>query len=175
MRHMLLTISTVFALVALTAPADAQFNIGAQGAVISGVGDLSTVSPGAPDLNNTYGLGARVGLQPPLSPIGVVGQGVYYFPDAADYSYSTYSLAARLRLSTPLLSPYVLGGWQWRRASSGGTSNTESGAMFGVGVQLNFVVSLFLEGNFEFHEEVAGTTDFDNNPIVIKGGIIFGS
>ena len=65
MRHMLLTISTVFALVALTAPADAQFNIGAQGAVISGVGDLSTVSPGAPDLNNTYGLGARVGLQPP--------------------------------------------------------------------------------------------------------------
>ncbi len=174
MRHMLLTISTVFVLVAPAAPADAQFKIGAQGAVISGVDSLSTIVPGAANLNNTYGLGVRVGLQPPLSPIGVVGQGVYYFPDAADYSYSTYSLAARLRLSTPLISPYALGGWQWRRTSSGGTSNTESGAMFGVGVQLNFVVSLFLEGNFEFHEEVAGTTDFDNNPIVIKGGITFG-
>ena len=172
---MLLTISTVLALVALAAPADAQFKIGAQGAVISGVDSLSTIVPGAANLNNTFGLGARVAFEPPLSPIGVVGQGVYYFTDAADYSYSTYSLAARLRLSTRLVSPYALGGWQWRRTSSGGTRNTESGAMFGVGVQLNFVVSLFLEGNFEFHEEVAGTTDFDNNPIVIKGGIIFGS
>jgi len=105
----------------------------------------------------------------------VVGQGVYYFPDAADYSYSTYSLAAQFRLSLPLISPYALGGWQWRRTSSGGTSNTEGGAMVGVGVQLNFVVSLFLEANWEFHDEVAGTTDFDNDPIVIKGGIIFGS
>ena len=175
MRHMLLTISTVLALVALAAPAGAQFKIGAQGAVITGVDSLSTVVPGAADLNDTFGLGARVALQPPLSPIGVVGQGVYYFPDADDYSYSTYSLAAQLRMPTPLISPYALGGWQWRRTSSGGTSSTENGAMLGVGVQLNFVVSLFLEANFEFHEEVAGTTDFDKNPIVIKGGIIFGS
>ena len=78
-------------------------------------------------------------------------------------------------MSTLLISPYALGGWQWRQTSSGGTSSTENGAMLGVGVQLNFVVSLFLEANFEFHEEAARTTDFDNNPIVIKGGIIFGS
>ena len=168
MRRMLLTLSTVFALVALAAPVDAQFNFGAQGAVITGVDDLN-------NLSNTYGLGARVGFQAPLLPIGVLGQGVYYFPDAADFSYSTYSLAASFRISTPMISPYGLGGWQWRRTSTGGASNTENGAMIGVGVELNLGVSLFLEGTYEFTEELTGNPDFDNNPIVIKGGIIFGS
>lgn len=167
MRRMLLTLSTVFALVALAAPVDAQFNFGAQGAVITGVDSLS-------NLSNTYGLGARVGFQAPLLPIGVLGQGVYYFPDAADFSYSTYSLAASFRISTPIISPYALGGWQWRRTTSGGTTSRKNGAMFGVGVELNFGVSLFLEANFEFHEEVPGMPDLDNNPIVIKGGITFG-
>jgi len=156
---MLLTLSTVIALVALAAPVDAQFNFGAQGAVITGVDDLS-------NLSNTYGLGARVGFQAPLLPIGVLGQGVYYFPDAADFSYSTYSLAGSFRISTPLISPYALGGWQWRRTTSAGTTSTESGAMLGVGVQLNLGVSLFLEANWEFHE--------GDDPIVIKGGIMIG-
>lgn len=167
MRRMLLTLSTVFALVALAAPVDAQFNFGAQGALITSVDTLS-------NLSNTYGLGARVGFQAPLLPIGVLGQGVYYFPDAADYSYSTYSLAASFRISTPIISPYALGGWQWRRTTSAGTTSRKNGAMFGVGVELNFGVSLFLEANFEFHEEVPGMPDLDNNPIVIKGGITFG-
>ena len=174
MRRMLLTLSTVFALVALAAPADAQFKFGAQGAVITGVDDQSTILPGAPDLNGVFGVGARLAVQPPLSPLGLVGQGVYYFPDADDYGYMTYSIAAQLRMSTPVISPYVLGGWQWRRTSTGGTSATESGAMVGVGVQLNFGLALFLEGIFEFHDEVTSTPEFDNSPFVIKGGIIFG-
>ena len=175
MRRILLTLSTVFALVALAAPVDAQLKFGAQGAVMSSVDDLSTITPGAPDLSGTFGLGARVALQPPLAPIGVVAQGVYYFPDVDDYDYMTYSIAAQLRMTTPLLSPYALGGWQWRRTSFAGTSGTESGAMIGVGVQLNFMVALFLEGTLEFNDEVTGMPDFDNKPIVIKGGIIFGS
>ena len=174
MRSMPLIIATTCVLVALAAPADAQFSFGAQGAVITGVDDLSTILPGAPDLSNTYGLGARVVFQAPVLPIGLVGQGTYYFPDADDYDYSTFSLAARFRLSIPLISPYGLGGWQWRRTSTGGTSNTESGAMFGVGVELNLGISLFLEGTYEFTEELPGNPDFDNNPIVIKGGIMFG-
>ena len=175
MRHMLLTLSTVCALVALAAPADAQIKFGAQGAVMTSLDDLSAILPGAPKLSGTYGVGARAALQPPLLPIGLVAQGVYYFPDADDYDYLTYSIAAQLRMSTPVVSPYALGGWQYRRTSTGGTSNTESGAMIGVGVQLNFGVALFLEGTFEFNEELTGLPDFDNNPIVIKGGIMFGS
>ena len=167
MRGILLTLSTVFALVVLPAPADAQFNFSAQGALITSVDTLSSLS-------NAFGVGARVGFKAPLFPIGVLGQGVYYFPDGTDFSYSTYSIAARYAFPSPMISPYGLGGWQWRRASSGGASNTESGAMLGIGVELNLGVSLFLEANWEFHEEVTGMPDFDNNPIVIKGGITFG-
>ena len=174
MRGSFLTLATAFALVALAAPADAQFSFGAQGAVITGVGDLGTISPGAPDLNNTYGLGARAVVQPPVLPIGLVVQGIYYFPDAVDYDYSTYSLAARFRLSLPFISPYGLGGWQWRRTGTGGASSTESGAMIGVGVEVNLGVSLFIEGTYEFTEELTGNPDFDNAPIVIKAGIMFG-
>ena len=46
--------------------------------------------------------------------------------------------------------------------------------MLGVGVQLNLGISLFLEANWEFHDEVTGMPDFDNDPIVIKGGITVG-
>ena len=76
MRGILLTFSTVCAIVVLAAPADAQFNFSAQGAVISGVDDLGTIVSGAPNLKDTYGLGARVGFKVPLFPIGVLGQGV---------------------------------------------------------------------------------------------------
>ena len=127
------------------------------------------------DLNGTFGIGPRVALQPPLLPIGVVGQGVYYFPDCGggDCSYLTYSLAAQLRLPMPIVNPYAIGGWQWRRSGNGET-HTESGAMLGVGVQLNLGVSIFLEGTFEFNDEIPEAPDFDNDPIVIKGGILLG-
>ena len=174
MRGILLTFSTVCAIVVLAAPADAQFNFSAQGAVISGVDDLGTIVSGAPNLKDTYGLGARVGVRVPLFPIGVRGQGVYYFPEEDDYSYSTYSIAARYALPTPMISPYGIGGWQWRRTSSMGVSNTESAAMLGLGVELNLGVSLFLEASWEFNEELTAMPDFDNDPIVIKGGITFG-
>ena len=173
MRRLLLILTMAVAGVALAQPASAQLPLkfGVQGAVMTGLEDLSG-TPGATDLNGTFGLGARVALQPPLLPIGVIAQGVYYFPEG-DGSYQTYSLAGQLRLSLPMLSPYAIGGWQWRRTSNG-TSNTENGAMVGLGVQLDLGLSLFLEGTFEFNDEVSGAPDFDNNPIVIKGGVMLG-
>ncbi|MDH3207051.1 MAG: porin family protein [Gemmatimonadota bacterium] len=176
MRRLLLTLTIAVASVALAQPADAQLPLkyGVQGALMTGLGDLPTGVPsGVADLNGTFGLGARVALQPPILPIGVVGQGVYYFPEG-DGSYMTYSLAAQLRLPLPVISPYAIGGWQFRRTSGGGSSNTESGPMVGVGVQLNLGLSLFLEGTFEFNDEITAAPDFDNNPIVIKGGVLLG-
>ena len=104
----------------------------------------------------------------------MVAQGVYYFTDVDDYDFMTYSLAAQFRLSTPVISPYVLGGWQIRRSETGGISGNESGPLVGIGVQVNFALSLFLEGTMEFNEELTGLPDFDTNPIVIKGGILIG-
>jgi len=168
MRRLLLTLSVAVACVAVAQPVEAQLKYGLQGALMTALDEVA----GGPDLNGTIGIGPRVALQPPLLPIGVVGQGVYYFPEG-DGSYMTYSLAAQLRLPLPVFNPYAIGGWQWRR-SSNGTSETVNGAMIGVGVQLNLAVSVFLEGSFEFNDEVTGVPDFDNNPIVIKGGVLLG-
>lgn len=175
MRRLLLTLAAAFALGALAQPADAQIRFGVQGAVLTGLEDL-TGTPGGFDLNGTYGFGARGALQPPLLPVGLVGQAVYYLPDG-EGTYVTYSLGAQLRLPLVLVSPYAIAGWQWRRADEGGTGSvatTESGPMIGVGVQFNLAVALFLEATFEFNDEIAGATDFDNNPLVIKGGFMFG-
>ncbi len=46
--------------------------------------------------------------------------------------------------------------------------------MFGLGVQLNLGVSLFLEGVYEFNDELTGFPNFDTDPIVIEGGILIG-
>jgi hypothetical protein len=168
MRRLLLALTVAVASVALAQPAAAQLPLkyGVQGALMTGLDQASS-------LDGTFGLGARVALQPPVLPVGIVAQGVYYFPEG-DGSYITYSGAAQLRLPLPMVSPYAIGGWQWRRSSGGGSSNTESGPMVGVGVQLNLGLSLFLEGTFEFNDEITGAPDFDNNPIVIKGGVLLG-
>jgi hypothetical protein len=138
---------------------------------VTALEDLSA-DPAAFDLNGTFGVGARAALQPPIFPLGVVAQGVYYFPDLDGASLMTYSLAAQLRIPLPLISPYVIGGWQWSRAEVTGTTTTENGIMAGVGVQLTF--GLFVEATMELNEEVTGLPDFDNDPIVIKAGFIFG-
>jgi hypothetical protein len=169
MRRLLLSLSVAAALVAVAQPAEAQFKYGLQAAVMTGLDEVTA----GPDLNGTLGIGPRVAFQPPLLPIGVVGQGVYYFPEG-DGSYLTYSLAAQLRLPLPVVNPYAIGGWQWRRASANDVSNTESGAMVGVGVQLNLGVSLFLEGTVEFNEAPSANIDADNS-IVIKGGVLLGN
>ncbi len=68
----------------------------------------------------------------------------------------------------------MLGGWHIRRSETGGISSDESGPLVGIGVQLNFGLSLFLEGTMEFNEKINGLPDFDTDPIVIKGGILIG-
>ncbi len=168
MRCLFLTLSVAVACVALAQPVDAQFKFGIQGAAITSLDD--------PTLEGTLGAGARLMLDPPHFPLALVGSGVYYFTDCGDIDCKdwTASLAAQLRLSTPVISPYVLGGWQIRRSEPGGISSDESGPLVGLGVQLNFGLSLFLEGTMEFNEKITGWPDFDTDPIVIKGGILIG-
>ena len=59
-----------------------------------------------------------------------------------------------------------------RRATG---ADAQNGLMAGLGVQLDFMLSLFLEATFEFNEDVTfGSESLDTNPLVIKGGILFG-
>jgi hypothetical protein len=172
MRHTLLTISAGLALVVLASPVDAQvpLKFGAQGAVITSVDDFTTDQ----GMSGTFGLGGRVMLDPPLFPVGVIGSATYYFPDIDELTYWTATAAAQLRLPLPMVKPYILAGWQIRRTSDGIESGNEYGPVVGAGIQLDLGLSLFLEGTFEFNDEIEAAPDFDNNPLVIKGGVLFG-
>ncbi|MGD2044928.1 MAG: hypothetical protein PVJ80_06110 [Gemmatimonadota bacterium] len=169
MRRFLLTLTIAAAGITLARPVSAQglVKFGVQGAMQTSLAEASA-------LDGSFGAGARVALQPPALPIGLVGQGVYYFPDCDDCSYLTYSIAAQLRLPLPVFSPYAIGGWQFRRTAQAGESDIADGAMVGAGIQLNLGISLFLEGTYEFTDLPEGVPDFDNDPIVIKGGILLG-
>ena len=170
MRRTLLTLAVALLCASLAQPASAQFKFGVQGASITSVDAAANV-----DLGGTFGLGGRVMLDPPLFPLALVGGAVYYFPDCTvDCSFWTASIVANLRLPTPIASPYILGGWQTRRAEVGGVSNSENGPVLGIGLQVNLVVSIFLEATMELNDEIPSAPDFDNDPIVIKGGILIG-
>ena len=171
MRRLLPTLFVAAACLALAQPVDAQFKFGVQGALITSVEAATAL-----DTDGTSGLGARLMLDPPLFPLALVGSGVYYFPDcgAIDCSFWTASIAAQLRLPTPVVSPYIMGGWQIRRAEEDGASTETSGPLAGIGVQLNFALSLFIEATMEFNDEITAMPDLDTDPIVIKGGILIG-
>jgi hypothetical protein len=172
MRRLLLTASVALACATVAQPVDAQIGFGGQAALMTGLEDVQ-----AGDMNGTFGIGPRVEFSPPIPvlQLAVVGQGVYYFPD--DGGYLTYGLGGKLGLSTPVVSPYVIGGWQWRRSSPDvGDSETLDGPMVGLGVGLG-VIPVFVEVTFEFNEEPTGfpgAEDFDVNPMVIQAGILVG-
>lgn len=166
MRRFMLVLSAVFALAALANPVDAQLKFGAQASLVTG---LDEASP----LDGTFGLGARAMIDPPVLPLGGFVDATYYFPDN-DVSYWTATAAAQLRLPLPVVRPYALLGYQLRGVEVSNVSDTDGGFVVGAGVQLNFMMSLFLEGTFEFNEDDPAFPDLDNDPIVIKGGILFG-
>ena len=173
MRRLLLTASLALVGATLAQPVDAQISFGAQGAYMTGLEDLSGVS-GASDLNGTIGLGGRAQFSPPVPglSLGIVGQGVYYFPEG-DGSYMTYGLGGKIGLALPMISPYAIGGWQWRRSESGGVTDTQNGLTAGLGVQLG-MVPVFVEATMEFNDEIPTAPDFDVNPLVIQAGVMIG-
>jgi opacity protein-like surface antigen len=165
MRRLLLTASVAVACATLAQPVDAQFQFGAQGAYMTGLEEVT----GGGDMNGTIGVGGRVQFSPPIPALSlaVVGQGVYYFPEAGDYM--TYGLGAKLGLAFPMISPYVIGGYQWRKTDV----ETLNGFTAGAGVQLG-MVPVFVEATMEFNDEIPTAPDFDNNPLVLQAGILIG-
>ena len=172
MRRFMFVLGSAFALAAFANPVDAQFKVGAHGAVLTGI-DQVTISGTSTTIDRAsaeYGLGGRVMFDPPLLPFAVVGSATYYFVDVD--KYYTATLAGQLRIPLPIIKPYVTAGLQTRRATGDPAKN---GLMAGLGVQLDFMLSLFLEATMEFNDDVTfGTASLDQSPLVIKGGILFG-
>lgn len=165
-------------------PTQAQIKLGAEAAYIAGGYSELTAEVEDRDLSGTFGIGGRVALSLPTSPIGAYGGFTYYFPDCdlADCSYWTASIAATLGIPIPLVSPYVVGGWQFKSydlSLEGFESSTENNPFVGLGVQFGVGVNVFLEGVFEFEgglDDLPGSTEeLSVTPFVLKGGILIGS
>ena len=173
MRRFLFALGVTAAVAISANPVDAQLKYGVQGAIITGLDEVIVAGSDVNSINGTFGLGARVMLDPPLFPLGVIGSATYYFVEEGAPSYWTGTLAAQLRLPLPIVKPYVLGGWQVRNTEG---ADGESGPVVGLGVQLGLGVSLFLEGTFELADdiEITGLEAIDRNRIVIKGGALLG-
>jgi len=167
MRRFSFALSAVLALAIMAVPAQAQLNFGGHVAMITGLDDIATNVENP--LDGTFGVGGRVGFQPPALPVGVFGSVTYYFPDGDDLSYWTGSVFGKLSLPLPVVSPYALVGLQRRAASASGISDSENGFFAGIGVQLT---SVFIEGTMEFTE--ADIPDVKTNPLVLKGGFMIG-
>ena len=166
MRRFMYVLSAAFALALFVTPAEAQLKFGAQASLVTGLEEASA-------LDGTFGLGARVMVDPPILPVGGFVDATYYFPEG-DVSYWTATAAAQLRLPLPIVRPYALLGYQLRGVEVSTQSDTDGGFVIGAGVQFNLAMSLFLEGTYEFNEDDPAFPDFDNDPFVFKGGILFG-
>ena len=167
MRRFAFALSAVLALAIMAVPAEAQLNFGGHVALITGLDDIATDVENP--LNSTFGVGGRVGFEPPLSPIGVYGSVTYYFPSEGDVNYWTGSIFGKLGLPLPVVSPYAVVGLQRRASSVGSLDSAENDFFAGVGVSLS---SLFIEGTMEFNDEAI--SNVNNSPIVLKGGFMIG-
>ena len=76
-----------------------------------------------------------------------------------------------------MIRPYILGGWQWQSYDldvSGFEGGTNNHPFFGVGVELNVIAGLFVEGQFEFNEDDPSLPNVSVTPFILKAGILFG-
>lgn len=165
-------------------PVDAQVQFGIQGSYIAGgfgsLGDAVAEIQDR-DLGGDFGLGGRLSFSPPLFPVGAHAAVTYFFPscDTADCSYWTADLGATLGLPLPVLRPYVVGGWQFKKYDldvANFTSDIANNPFAGLGIQLNLGVSVFLEGVWEFEGDAlpGSTEELSITPFVLKGGVMFG-
>lgn len=165
MRRFAFAISAVLGLAVLANPVDAQLlKLGGHVAMISGLEEASS-------LQGELGFGARAGVEAPTAPIGAYVSATYFMPDCDECSYWTGSLFGKVGLPLPIVAPYLQGGIQRRASAVGDLEAAESGFFIGLGVGFG---SLFLEGSMEFNEDDPAVPDFDNDPIVFKGGFVIG-
>jgi opacity protein-like surface antigen len=175
-RLFVAALALVVAGAALPQAAEAQLKFGVHAAYADG-GDA--VLPDA-----SFGLGARVGIDPPLIPFSFWAHGDYYFVDDTQEGsetfsngYQTVGLDAHFSpLPFPMVTPYLSGGVLLRRASvDNGTvsaSDTDTGFAVGLGADIGVIVSGTVQVRYEIFGDAEGT-DISLNQLVVRAGITF--
>ena len=168
-RTFALALAVAFGLAAVPQAAEAQFSWGVH------VANATELEVGGESGN--FGLGAKLGINPPLLPLSFYASGDYFFVDCgdADCGYQNFGVDANWNfLPLPMFDVYATGGVVFRRLSLDGDfggipldeSEIYTGFQIGAGASFNFVASAYLEGRYEIFSDEDG-----GNQVVIRLGI----
>ena len=174
LRTMLMAFALVLGVFAAPQAAEAQLPI----SFGVHVANATDVEIGTSDSGN-FGLGARVGIDPPLLPLAFYLNADYFFVDceSIDCGYQNVGLDANFNfLPLPIFNVYATGGVLFRRVSAEGTagpftfdtSEVFTGFSLGAGVSFNFIASAYLEVRNEFFADEDG-----GNQILVRLGLGF--
>jgi hypothetical protein len=107
--------------------------------------------------DGTYGIGVRLGLDPPVLPLELIGSGEYFFADcpAGQSGCGLYGLTvdANFRIVFPVVRPYVSAGLAYRNIDLADPTEDDSvvGPTLGVGLDVGLSgFSIFGESRYEF-------------------------
>ncbi|MDC0160163.1 hypothetical protein OAJ07_01810 [Gemmatimonadales bacterium] len=164
MRGVVFALNALSVIAILTVPVEAQLRVGGNVATVSGFDRAS-------DLNGTFGVGGRLGIELPVFPVGLYGSITHYFPDGAEVRYWTASVFGKLGLPIPVVSLYGISGIQRRARTLSGVTDSGNGFFVGLGLEVG---ALFLEGAAGFNADNPALSDLDNDPLTFKGGFIIG-
>jgi len=93
----------------------------------------------------------RVGLEPPLLPVGLFAGADYFLANCSDdCSLWGYRVGGVLRTGTPLFRPYLSAGWVVRKMDVGGQDSERDGLAVGAGVRVGAGFSVYGEVTREF-------------------------
>jgi hypothetical protein len=163
-RLFVAALALVVAGAALPQAAEAQLKFGAHAAFAENIGE-----------DGSFGLGARVGIDPPLLPFSFWAHGDYYFPDdVGSISTGYQTVGADVHFSPlpfPMVTPYLSGGVLYRRATlEGFDASSATGFVVGAGVDIGVLVSGTIQIRREFFADDA---DVPGDQWTIRAGITF--
>jgi hypothetical protein len=122
-------------------------------APLPGQGQVNLVAGAAytEDLKGQMGVDLRLGVDPPMLPVGVF-VGVDYFPARCDQECRlwSYRVGAILHTSTPGFQPYVTGAYLVRERELGGTTRKRVGMALGIGFRVTTGLRIQGEATWEF-------------------------
>ncbi len=102
-------------------------------------------------LEGQWGIDARLGLDPPMLPVGAF-LGADYFPASCDVDCSLWGWRAGVTLhtSTPAIQPFLTGAYVGRKWERGDEDMDKTGISLGVGLRLAFRFLIRAEATREF-------------------------
>ena len=116
-------------------------------------GQLSLVGGAAytEALEGQWGIDARLGVDPPMLPIGFFGGADYFFADCSqDCSLWGWRLGAILHTATPGIQPYLTGAYLAREVERGGSAEKRIGVALGAGLRVRAGFRIQAEATWEF-------------------------